>query len=704
MPQMFIRKTQMALAWFALIAAVLTAVVVVGSYLVSASQPYRGPSLFYFYVFFFTALISRKGATVLLIFALPLLPNLAIQAEYVLNPKVKYFIAYPGLDAIVGLFFGQCARSVCIDRNLRAWLKPPPWPFGLALLVIAVSCYITIDRNLWQSATFFSLFGVASNIFRFKHVLYGNSFSPFNDLLVYSGAVLLVICVWQALSESKNKDQFVFKPLMLGLIISSIWGIFQALTGFGLLESTIQYRAGTFGYSAVGFQPDIHAFAAHMLLGAVGLFGYLLISARNELHAVRLSDQNIVAITSLLSWLALILSKSRASLIFAAGVSIVWLIVYLKVKKITVSSKKLVLIAAILMIAILSLVFSGKFWLADILQQLQSADLTSFESLNRISVYRLEIFAGALRMFAQFPLMGIGQGNFFHLSSILDFMGSPWITQTGGENAHNYFLQTLAELGLVGALSFMIVFLWPFKHSCDVKKLLPASIAIFAVFLGNLYSHSLIIRENLYMLAVFVALLYVHSVNAAEDEPLISRQGADRSRIQAEVNPDIHAGLGEHKVTGLAIFLFTVPLVYLAYQEVSAAKNKFPFEYGSDCYRPITAYSDGWTSGRLIIPLEEGKSGVRLTVDQNQADATRRPVSVSLSILDKTGNSIHTIDYLNQVADHFSIQITIPESKKKEFQGGSEVMQLSKCFSPSNFGLKDDSRKLGVHLKSIEQL
>lgn len=702
MPQMFIRKTQMALAWFALIAAVLAAVVVVGSYLVSASQPYRGPSLFYFYVFFFTALISRKGATALLIFALPLLPNLATQAEYVLNPKVKYFIAYPGLDAIVGLFLGQCARSVCIDRNLRAWLKPPPWPFGLALLAIAVSCYITIDRNLWQSATFLSLFGVANNIFRFKHVLYGNSFSPFNDLLIYSGAVLLVICVWQTLSESKNKDQFVFKPLMLGLIISSVWGIFQALTGFGLLESTIQYRAGTFGYSAVGFQPDIHAFAAHMLLGAVGLFGYLLVSARNELCAVRLSDQNIVAITCLLSWIALILSKSRASLIFAAGVSIIWLIVYLKVKKITVSIKKLVLIAAILMVAILSLAFSGKFWLADILQQLQSADLTSFESLNKISVYRLEIFAGALRMFAQFPLMGIGQGNFFHLSSILDFMGSPWITQTGGENAHNYFLQTLAELGLIGVLSFMIVFLWPFKNSCDVKKLLPASIAIFAVFLGNLYSHSLIIRENLYMLAVFVALLYVHCFNAAEDEPLISRQDADRSRIQAEVNPDIR--LGEHKGIGLAVLLFTVPLMYFAYQEVSTAKNKFPFEYGSDCYRPITAYSDGWTSGRLIIPLEKGKSGVRLTVDQNQADAKRRPVSVSLSILDKGENSVHTVNYPDQMEDHFSMQITIPESKKKEFQGGSVVMQLSKCFSPSNFGLKDDSRKLGVHLKSIEHL
>ena len=83
MLQNLIRKTQTALAWFALVAALSAVVVVLGSYLVSASQPYRGPSLFYFYLLFFAALISRKWSTALLIFALPLLPDLAMQAQYI---------------------------------------------------------------------------------------------------------------------------------------------------------------------------------------------------------------------------------------------------------------------------------------------------------------------------------------------------------------------------------------------------------------------------------------------------------------------------------------------------------------------------------------------------------------------------------------------------------------------------------------------
>jgi len=75
------------------------------------------------------------------------------------------------------------------------------------------------------------------------------------------------------------------------------------------------------------------------------------------------------------------------------------------------------------------LTFNGKLWVVDAIRELQVADLTSFEALSRLSVYRLEIFAAALKMFSQFPLMGIGQGNFFHLSSLLDFAGSPWVAK-----------------------------------------------------------------------------------------------------------------------------------------------------------------------------------------------------------------------------------------------------------------------------------
>lgn len=169
MPQKIISKTQTALGWFALIAALVVVAVVLISYVVSARQSYRGPTLTYFYVMLLTALISRKWSVALLIFGLPLLPSLATQLEYVLRPSVKYFVAYPGLDAIVGLFVGQCVRSLLIDRNLGSWLKPPPWPLGLAILVITISCWMTIDRNLWQSAADFSWFGLANIIFRFKH-------------------------------------------------------------------------------------------------------------------------------------------------------------------------------------------------------------------------------------------------------------------------------------------------------------------------------------------------------------------------------------------------------------------------------------------------------------------------------------------------------------------------------------------------------
>jgi hypothetical protein len=357
-----------------------------------------------------------------------------------------------------------------------------------------------------------------------------------------------------------------------------------------------------------------------------------------------------------------------------------------------------------LVVSVIGLSLSGKFWLADMLQQLQQANLTSFEALNKISIYRLEIFAGALRMFSQFPVMGIGQGNFFHLSSILEFMGSPWITQTGGENAHNYFLQTLAELGLIGMISFLVVFLWPLKHCSEFKRLFPVSVAILAIFLGNIYSHSLIIRENLYLLAVFVALLYAHCDQVINDVSLASNTIAARSTgAAAGATASINLAAGRGVYFSAGVLLCAMALVYLSYHEVSTAKHKFPFVYGSDCNKPTVVHVDGWTSGRLIVPLTEGKSGVKVTIDQNQVDAKLHPVSISLSIMDLVGNSLHTVDYPAQALDQFSMQIALPERIKNDFQGGSVVMQLSKCFSPRNFGLKDDSRKLGVHLKSIEQ-
>jgi hypothetical protein len=263
------------------------------------------------------------------------------------------------------------------------------------------------------------------------------------------------------------------------------------------------------------------------------------------------------------------------------------------------------------------------------------------------------------------------------------------MTQAGGENAHNYFLQTLAELGLIGAVSFAVVFLWPYKQCKENKKLVPALVAICAIFLGNIYSHSLIIRENLYLLAVFVALLYAH---CESQDNSVSISSISALTVQKR-----------ESYLGVSFFVALVVAAYFAYFEVSNAKGRFPFIYGSDCYKATKAFEDGWTSGRLVVPLEAGRSGVKLQVDQIPPIKTQLPLDVSLSILDSFGKSLEVTHYRIQNGNPFSIEVVLSDAAKKDFQGGIAIMQLSRCFTPSNFGLKDDSRKLGVHLKNIEQ-
>jgi len=663
-------KIQSTLSWIGLVLPLLALGVVVISYMVSANQPYRGPTLFYFYVALLAALLSRKWSTYLLIFLLPLLPNLAAQAELVLRPAVKYFVAYPGIDMVAGLFIGQSVRSLYLKERLSTWLKPPPWPFGLALLIIAMATLTSISRNLWQSASSFSLNGITNNIFRFKHMGRGNDFLPFNDLLIYSFAVLLFICIFQTIRSEKKGDDLVFRPVVIGLIISACWGIFQAITAFGLPQYAVEYRSNTLGYSAFGFQPDIHAFAGHMLIGAIGLIGYIFLLRRSSIWL------KVTLLACALSWVALLLSKSRASLVFALIFVFVVLVVIAIKKKRTLLNGYLLIGSIVAFLTMVFLTLNDKLWIADAIRELRATDLTNFEALSRLSVYRLEIFNAAIKMFFHYPVMGVGQGNFINLSTLIDFAVRPWMATTAGENAHNYFLQTLAELGAIGVISFFIVFLWPVRHAQQFKNIAPAAIAICSVFLGNLYSHSLIIRENLLLLAVFIALLYAHA-------------------MRHELRPYYS------KARAYAVLASVGILIIFASKEIVTSFGKFPFIYGSECYQGSTSLDEGWTDGLFVTELPIGTNRIKLMIDQNQPDAKVNPLSLNLSLVDNEGRVLTTVDSFSEHNNNFSIEATLSGDAPLSTVATKAILKLSRCFTPSNFGLKDDSRKYGVHIKQI---
>ena len=669
-----LHRLQMLLSWFGLYAALFAVVVVLGNYIVSAQQVYRGPSLFYFYTFFLAAIWSRKWSSFLLILCLPLLPNMANQVAYIIHPRVPYFISYPGVDAVVGLFAGQLVNGIYKKQKLRAIFGLPPWPVGLTILVITISTGITIARNLWQSAARFDLLGFLSNLLRFKHMGLANNYLVLTDLIVYCGCVLLIICLLPTIKQSDKPNDVVFKPVVFGLVVSATWGMVQSMTGFGLPDFALHYRTDTIGYSAFGFQPDIHAFAGHMLIGTIGLFAYLLSDEREQTERWT----RIILFACLISWVALILSKSRATFIFALLFT-AFVLANVVFRQSDYKTKRRFIIVSLLGLILITLLsLTGNHWFNTAIDELMALEHINFQTLNRLSVYRLELFGIALKMFGTFPLMGVGPGNFLHVSSVPSY-----ISPGGSENAHNYFLQTLAELGLAGAVGFTLVFTVPFFANKNRRALTAVSVAIIAIFLGNIYSHPLIIRDNLLFVGVFVALLYAQS--SMTTIPVVSEQRPRSVNLTA------------------TIILFSVlGFCCFAYLEVVRSFSTTSFINGAECFKETDQTNDGWMSGRLTIDLPVDASSLRVLIDQNQPDAVSHPLGATLLVIDETEHILIKKTYLDLSENVFSMELTLPDASNKTRQGSIRAnLLLSRCFAESNFALSDDTKRRGLHIKQI---
>ena len=114
-------------------------------------------------------------------------------------------------------------------------------------------------------------------------------------------------------------------------MIAAVVGLRQSFYGIGLSKEQINFRWEQFGYIALGFQNDIHAFAGQMLIGALGLFGYL--------YYLKSGFWRLTLVLGVmpLSWFALFRSKSKTSFALAlltlVILGVVW---WLRRKKYTV--------------------------------------------------------------------------------------------------------------------------------------------------------------------------------------------------------------------------------------------------------------------------------------------------------------------------------------------------------------------------------
>jgi O-antigen ligase len=190
----------------------------------------------------------------------------------------------------------------------------------------------------------------------------------------------------------------------------------------------------------------------------------------------------------------------------------------------------------------------------------------NFAQINTALSERPAIWLAALRMWLAFPLFGVGQGDFGQLSPLFNFGNFAVLRE--GENTHNYFLQTLAETGLVGVLAFVLVIIAPFFLVKDMRVLYPAAIALFSLFLGNIYAHSFLVRENLFLAAIFLGLMYSY---VPQEKLLVSPYQLLRA-------------WKPHHLWKWIIAITCLTFIGLGTREIYTSFYRFPFEYGSACF------------------------------------------------------------------------------------------------------------------------
>ena len=679
-------------SWYALSLAIVCTLVVLGNNLNLDRGGISTHGLVYFFIALSLGWFSRSLGLSIIIFLLPLTPTINHQFASVF-PFLEVKRALSGYDLVTGFVVGTIFRYLTLPATGKkiSWALPPVISF--ACIVLSLSVVLAITRNFWQAASLFSLEGFKYNVIHLFSIGWQDDYYPLVDFFTFGLAVAFIACTLQVLSEDDRPEDTVFKPLLWGVIVSALWSVFQSKTGLGLPYSSASgnrfYHA--FGFAGTGFQPDIHAFSGHMLLGAVGAWGCYF------LKDVKISRWLITAAIAM-GMIGLVMSKSRGSILLACAFYLViagwWLWRRDKAYVFMATTAIFFGMGAVYVfhrwgLSIIPL------WFIQYIEALPRLHIHNLEALNAHFGYRAEIYRAAVRMFEQFPLMGLGQGTFYRMSGVLEFSGSKFLASIQGENAHNYFLQVLAETGLIGFLTLAAVIIVPLAQARFSSSLLPVGTMIIAFGLGNFLAHSLLIRENFFLFAACIALLHVRAQRTANGQATAHTSQWSERLMQWPSKP------GRLK---RGILFFGLILAVLIVREIYTSFGRAPYVYGTRCYAPMMLKTGDWTSGLFVLDVPVGAQALELKIRESQPNAGHAQLSLAVSEIPpetegKTRSAQKILHY--QLGAHHPQNVLI----SLDVFGAQIPQQLffnvSQCFTPKNLGINADPRRLGIVVEEV---
>jgi putative inorganic carbon (HCO3(-)) transporter len=232
--------------------------------------------------------------------------------------------------------------------------------------------------------------------------------------------------------QNYQETRALLKVLMASTIMVALFGFYQAISGGYTLLYDILYPVQEEISQIPAWEGRITSFLEHYN----GLAGYLnLVTPFCLVFALRGKDPMLRR----LSWwclalasLALLLTQSRGGLLAYAAVLLVSAWFFAPDRKARIRGVAIVLVACVLAAVVAGLFFQR---------------LTEIDDFTTVS--RLAIWGGAFTVFAHSPVLGTGFGNLRALMGGLLSLPDGW---TG--DAHNLYLELLAETGIVGFAAF----------------------------------------------------------------------------------------------------------------------------------------------------------------------------------------------------------------------------------------------------------
>ena len=396
--------------------------------------------------FFLTGVLFHKGklrSYLIFTFLYPLLPSQA--------PELSPF------DFLEFLFL--CfAFWWSLDKIVNRAQKPPSsaihWVLGSLLVICSISVFLSLLRhNYLFSEVFLLKMKESWNVFDLNSA---SNLVPLHALIhFFEGLTFFYITI----DIVKTKDiRRVVRMIVYSAVIVSIIGILQRLWKFSLLEHWVIENPNIARINSTFSDPNsLGTYLATALCLTVFAF-----------FARKTGRPKIIFLFIPVLFVALILTTSRAAwaatfltiLIFPTAGKWLGINPFLQIRK---SVARIPRYGPYIAFGIL-LVLLGTAAVANYSDHrpdsLLKVVLFTFNpelSLNVILKGRVELWKHAIAVFKDYPVFGSGLGSLPSLQNAPYFVSQP-------ENAHNYFLQILAEAGLTGFLLFVLALSLVFRE------------------------------------------------------------------------------------------------------------------------------------------------------------------------------------------------------------------------------------------------